>query len=312
MNATCRQATAKTLDDNADMWCHRKVPGTGFQQGDGAVKVISLINMKGGVGKTTLAVNIADCLTRQHGASVLMLDVDPQFNGTQCLMTPADYVEHRKASKDTMLDLFDRKRVKASTVKGASEVQPKTFAEIDLVEVRDNFYLLPGSLDLYRLEMAPGEGRENRLKAFLAALDEEGEYDYVIIDTPPTPSVWMTSALIASDFYLIPVKPDPLSLTGLDLLKSIVEDRKENYGLSVQCAGVVLTMTRNGTNVLADAQRYLSGDIYWKDRVFNTVVPTRVKYAQQQLNSVFMLDSDADGIGQAIINVTNELLVRIS
>lgn len=274
------------------------------------MKVISLINMKGGVGKTTLAVNIADCLTRQHGASVLMLDVDPQFNGTQCLMAPDDYVAHREAGKDTMLDLFDRKRVKASTVQGPIEVQPKTLNEIEVVEARDNLFLLPGSLDLYRLEMAPGEGRENRLKAYLAAIKDEVDYDYVIVDTPPTPSVWMTSALIASDYYLIPVRPDPLSLTGLDLLKSIVDDRKENYGLSVRCVGVVLTMTRQGTNVLSDAKAYLSGDSYWKDKVFTSEIPGRVKFAQQQLNNIFMLDSGAPDMRSAIINVTNELVVR--
>lgn len=274
------------------------------------MKVISLINMKGGVGKTTLAVNVADCLMRQHGKSVLMLDVDPQFNGTQCLMTPEEYVSHRAAGKDTMLDLFDRKRVKASTVQGSTEVKPKTLNEIELVEVRDDFFLLPGSLDLYRLEMAPGEGRENRIKAYLSAISGDTDYDYVIIDTPPTPSVWMTSALIASDYYLIPVRPDPLSLTGLDLLKSVVEDRKENYGLSVRCAGVVLTMTRQGTNVLSDARAYLSGDAYWKDRVFTTDVPQRVKFAKQQLENIFMLDSDAPDMRTAIISVTNELVVR--
>ncbi|HCF2593177.1 AAA family ATPase [Pseudomonas aeruginosa] len=276
------------------------------------MKVISLINMKGGVGKTTLAVNIADCLTRQHGASVLMLDVDPQFNATQCLMSPDDYVAHRAAGRDTMLDLFDRKRVKASTVRGSAEVQPKTLQEIEVVEVRDNLFLLPGSLDLYRLEMAPGEGRENRLKAYLAAIQDVIDYDYIIIDTPPTPSVWMTSALIASDYYLIPVRPDPLSLTGLDLLKSIVEDRKENYGLTVRCAGVVLTMTRQGTNVLQDAKAYLSGDRYWRDKIFTSEIPGRVRFAQQQLNNIFMLDSDAPDMRDSIVRLTNELVVRAS
>lgn len=275
------------------------------------MKVISLINMKGGVGKTTLAVNIAHCLVRRHSATVLILDVDPQFNCTQCLMAPAEYVEHRDKTRDTMLDLFDRKRVKASTVAGASAVEPKKLNEIKVVEVSENLYLLPGSLDLYRLEMAPGEGRENRLKAYLKAIEDEVSYDYVIIDTPPTPSVWMTSALIASDYYLIPVRPDPLSLTGLDLLKSIVDDRKENYGLSVSCAGVVLTMTRQGTNVLADARHYLSNDKYWKNKMFESEIPGRSAFAKQQLNNVFMLDEPAPDMKSAIINVTNELLTRL-
>lgn len=274
------------------------------------MKVISLINMKGGVGKTTLAVNIADCLVRRHSAKVLILDVDPQFNCTQCLMAPEEYVSHREANKDTMLDLFDRKRIRASTVAGASAVAPKNLEEINVVEARENLFLLPGSLDLYRLEMAPGEGRENRLKAYLSAIEDSTPYDYVIIDTPPTPSVWMTSALIASHHYLIPVRPDPLSLTGLDLLKSIVDDRKENYGLAVTCVGVVLTMTRQGTNVLADARHYLSNDGYWKSKVFESDIPGRTAFAKQQLNNMFMLDEPAPDMKTAIINVTNELLTR--
>ena len=275
------------------------------------MKIISMINMKGGVGKTTLAVNIADCLTQQHHANVLILDVDPQFNVTQCLMSPEEYVAHRAAGKDIMLDLFDRKRVKASTVHGTGVVQPKALSDINVIEPRKGLYLLPGSLDLYRLEMAPGEGRENRIKSFLDTLRDKGLYDYVIIDTPPTPSVWMTSALIASDYYLIPVRPEPLSLTGLDLLKSIVDDRKENYGLTVRCAGVVLTMTRRGTNVLTEAKSFLSADQYWKDKLFTSEIPARVKLAQEQLNNVFMLNSDAPDMKKSIINFTNELLMRI-
>jgi chromosome partitioning protein len=275
------------------------------------MKVISLINMKGGVGKTTLAVNIADCLTRQHGARVLVLDVDPQFNCTQCLMSPAEYVAHRAANKETSFDLFDRKRVKATATGGTQSVEPKKLSDIGVVAIRANLKLLPGSLDLYRLEMAPGEGRENRLKAYIEQISAEDLYDYIIIDTPPTPSVWMTSALIASDHFLIPVRPDPLSLTGLDLLKSIVDDRKENYGLSVSCAGVVLTMTRQGTNVLADARAYLGGDAYWKNKVFISDVPGRTAFAKQQLNNVFMLDEPAPDMRMSIIRVTNELLSRI-
>lgn len=275
------------------------------------MKVISLINMKGGVGKTTLAVNIADCLARQHQQNVLLLDVDPQFNGTQCLMTPDEYVAHRNADRDTMLDLFDRKRIKASSAGPAKGIEPKKLSDIEVVQVRNGLSLLPGSLDLYRLEMAPGEGRENRIKAYLNSIEGTTDYDIVIIDTPPTPSVWMTSALIASDYYLIPVRPDPLSLTGLDLLKSVVEDRKENYGLTFRCLGVVLTMTRAGTNVLYNARSYLSHDDYWKDKVFKSEVPGRVALAEDQLNNVFMLDGQYD-VRAAIINVTNELRARMA
>ncbi|PWQ92153.1 ParA family protein, partial [Leucothrix pacifica] len=155
--------------------------------------VVSLINMKGGVAKTTLAVNFADCLAKRHDAKVLLIDVDPQFNATQCLMDPRQYVDHLKSSGDTIINVFDRNgRATGSTVDSARFAKPKALEDIEVVTT-GSFDLLPGSLELYRLEMAPGEGRENRLKSYLQKV--QNQYDYVVIDTPPTPSVWMTSAL---------------------------------------------------------------------------------------------------------------------
>lgn len=97
--------------------------------------------------------------------------------------------------------------------------------DITPVAIKDNLHIIPGSLGLYKIEMKPGEGVENRLKKYLKL--RENDYDYVIIDTPPTPSVWMSSALIASNYYLIPVKPDPLSITGIDLLDSIISEKEK-------------------------------------------------------------------------------------
>lgn len=186
--------------------------------------------MKGGVAKTTLAINLADCLSKRHGKRVLLVDVDPQFNATQCLLSPEDYVKHLKLNGDTTLTVFDRaNRVIPSTVKKGASTTPKKLEEIEVIEIKRNFDLLPGNLELYRLEMAPGDGRENRLKNYLNKVSEQ--YDYVVVDTPPTPSVWMTSALIASNYYLIPVKADPISLTGIDLLRSIIEEKKRTSSL---------------------------------------------------------------------------------
>jgi len=151
---------------------------------------ISIINMKGGVAKTTLAVNIADCLVKRHEKRVLLVDVDPQFNATQCLMAPDEYVEHLKKGFDTILNVFDRSaRPMISTVRKKKIKQPKDLKSIKVKKVVDNFDLLVGNLELYRLEMAPGEGRENRLNNYLTNLETSDAYDYIIIDTPPTPSV---------------------------------------------------------------------------------------------------------------------------
>lgn len=275
------------------------------------MKIVSFINMKGGVGKTTLAVNIADCLNRRHSKRVLVIDVDPQFNCTQCFMSPVDYVDYRTNGKDTVLDVFDRPRLTTSATSGTKAKQSRDLGSIAPIQFRQGLDLLPGNLELYRLEMAPGEGRENRLRTYLTASKAAEKYDFVILDTPPTPSVWMTSALIASDYYLIPVKPDPLSLTGIDLLKGIIEDRTENFGLKLRCLGIALTMTRQGTVVLNEARQNLGNDAYWRDKLFATEIPARVKVAEHQLNHVFMLDmADAD-IKLAIARLTNECIKRL-
>lgn len=249
---------------------------------------VSLINMKGGVAKTTLAVNFADCLARRHGAKVLLIDVDPQFNATQCLMSPQQYVDHLKSMGDTIVNVFDRNgRATGSTVGANTLVKAKALEDIEVFKLK-NFDLLPGNLELYRLEMAPGEGRENRLKSYLKNLSEK--YDYVVIDTPPTPSVWMTSALLASNYYLIPVKADPISLTGIDLLKSIIEEKQENFALNLSCAGLVLTLTEETTNVYKNAKRNLEKDKYWKKYLYKLGMPKRTAIANKQLEQIHILD----------------------
>lgn len=275
------------------------------------MKVISLINMKGGVAKTTLGINIADCLVQRHNAKVLLIDVDPQFNATQCLMTPEEYVDHIKKESDTILNIFDRsQRVVAGSVTFPGKHTPKQLENISLVSVKNGFDLLPGNLELYRLEMAPGEGRENRLKSYIQKVGDK--YDYIIIDTPPTPSVWMTSALIASDYYLIPVKADPISLTGIDLLRSIIEEKKENFNLELKCAGLVLTLTEANTIVFKNAKTNLSGDEYWKRYLYPASLPKRTDIAKGQLDKIHILDSENYEAKSAITAITTELINRVN
>lgn len=274
------------------------------------MKVVSLINMKGGVAKTTLAVNIADCLASRHHERVLLIDVDPQFNATQCLMSPDNYMDHLSKDGDTILKIFDRSsRVVVSSVGHSGASAPKNLEDIEVVNISENFDLLPGNLELFRLEMAPGDGREHRLKNYLKKVRDV--YDFVVIDTPPTPSVWMTSALIASNYYLIPVKGDPISLTGIDLLRSIIEEKKENFGLTLECAGLVLTMTELHTRVYQNAKKNLEKDRYWKKHLYPISLPKRVGIAQGQLDQVHILSGDNNEAKTAITSITTEFTNRV-
>lgn len=275
------------------------------------MKVISLINMKGGVGKTTLSVNLCDCLARRHGHRILLVDIDPQFNATQCLMSPEEYIQHRQGGLDTIINIFDRTtRPIVSTVDGMGEQQAKKLNEIRPIQVKANFDLLPGNLELYRIEMSPGEGRENRLNKYLQELEKEDMYDTVIIDTPPTPSIWMTSALLASNYYLIPVKPDPISFTGIDLLQGIIEDKKENFDLKIECIGVVLTMVEDSTLVYQQAVEFLSGS-KWAKYKYVKELPKRTAIARNQMSKSFILDLDDYNGKSSITGIVDELLLRI-
>lgn len=275
------------------------------------MKVISLINMKGGVGKTTLSVNLCDCLARRHGHRVLLVDIDPQFNATQCLMSPEEYIQHRKDKLDTIINIFDRTtRPIVSTVDGMGEQQAKKLNDIKPIQVKANFDLLPGNLELYRIEMSSGEGRENRLNKYLQELEKEDLYDTVIIDTPPTPSIWMTSALLASNYYLIPVKPDPISFTGIDLLQGIIEDKKENFDLKIECIGVVLTMVEDSTLVYQQAVEFLTSS-KWARYKYVKELPKRTAIARNQMSKSFILDLDDYNGKSSITGIVDELLQRI-
>jgi chromosome partitioning protein len=268
--------------------------------------------MKGGVGKTTLSVNLCDCLATRNKAKVLLIDIDPQFNSTQCLMSADEYIEHLQNKRETIINVYDRNvRPVISTVNGIEENEPKSLDQIEPIKIKENFYLLPGNLELYRIEMSPGEGRENKLSKYIKAINQKYEFDYIIIDTPPTPSIWMTSALLASDYYLIPVKPDPISFTGLDLLQSIIHERKENLDLRIECCGIVLTMVEPNTRVYSDAIEYLNSSSRWKKYKFTKELPKRTKIARTQMNKTFILDLDDSEAKINLVGITNEMLKRI-
>ncbi len=276
------------------------------------MKTISFVNMKGGVGKTTVALNVADCLARTHGKKVAVLDVDPQFNATQCLFTPDAYVKMLKAGEETILDVFDTDvKTLASVVSGAATVEPKEISEIQLRK-SGLLWTLPGNIELYRLEMVAGEGREFSLKRFIEQAIAPKDFDYIIIDTPPTPSIWMSSALIASDYYVIPVRPDPLSMIGIDLLRSIIERRRKTYGLKLNCLGVVFTMVERPDSVnYSTARQNLKENALWKDKVFASYIPKRTDLARQQLEQPFMLKMDDFDLRTNLKNFVSEILEKI-
>ncbi len=274
--------------------------------------VISFVNMKGGVGKTTHAVNMADFLAKRYSRRVLLVDVDPQFNATQCLINGDDYISYVRSGGSTIIDIFNYKKSAAvSVVNGVSEEEATPYTCICPYRTSRGFDLIPSQLDLFRFEMSPGQGTEHRLKNYLNHIRETGKYDICIIDCPPTPSVWMTSALIASDYYLIPSKPDPISMTGLDLLEGIIKERKENYGCECKCAGLVLTIVENYTVVYKQALDYFTASSKWSPYLYKSSVPKRTSISRGQLNGKFIFDIDDSELSKQFSNVSQEFLTRV-
>lgn len=269
--------------------------------------------MKGGVGKTTLATNLCDCLSRRNQKKVLLVDIDPQFNSTQCLFSGDEYIKYLTDNKDTIISIFDDSiRTSTSTVNGVSQVNSRDLKDIKPYKFKENFYILPGNLELYKINMPSGSGRENRLKKYLQQINITEKFDYVFIDTPPTPSVWMTSALLASDYYLIPVKPDPISFVGIDLLENIINSKRDDYDLKINCLGLVFTMIEREDSIVFQKALEKVNSGRWQNLKFTKYIPKRTDVAKFQLNKQFMLDMNDRELMTALTGIVSELENRIS
>lgn len=276
------------------------------------MRKISFINMKGGVGKTTLSTNVAHCLATRDNFKVLVVDIDPQFNATQCFFSGDTYVEYLKNQGRTILDLFQGNVAKISTVTGVVGGDKITYSDIVPYKVSDNLYILPGNLNLFQIEISAGSGKENRLKKYLDEIDKTFNFDYVIIDTPPTPSIWMISALLASDYYIIPVKPDPLSYTGIGLLQNIIKQKKDDLDLNIQCMGVVLTMVEGNISVFRKCKETIRNDRRLNDLLYQKYLEKRTNVPKFQLNQQFILDQPSDDIKLSLVGIVQEMITKIN
>ena len=196
---------------------------------------VSLINMKGGVGKTTIASQLA------HAASgrlnVLAVDLDPQSNLSQSVMGPRDYVKHLEDNRPTIAQVFDE-YIPAGGSHGSTRP-----IDIDEVIVKDAGYwdskvdLIPSRLELSRTLKNP-TGKERRLAKVLAQVSDR--YDLILVDCAPTESILTDAAYFASRYVIVPVKPEFMATIGLPLLaRSIREFRIENEDHKIEVAGLV-------------------------------------------------------------------------
>lgn len=207
--------------------------------------VVSFINMKGGVGKTTLASQIALAAGFGRHSRVLAIDLDPQSNLSQSLMGAQRYKQHLRENSPTVVQIFDGFRPPSGSRPGPRRVRVNETI-LKKVCVRNPFSpdLIPSRLELTR-NLKNGKGMERKLAEALAQIEDQ--YDLIIIDCPPTESVLTDAAYAASRYVMVPVKPEFLGAIGLPLLASSMNDfRSRNPDHELDICGIAINFFPNG------------------------------------------------------------------
>lgn len=205
-------------------------------------KKVAIINMKGGVGKSTLCTQLAWHFSAFRGwdKRVLVVDLDPQFNASQYILGVQRYQQEvLKANRPTIWDVFEQ-ATRAPGLKSTGRTLKD--AILPVVDFQDGSYLhiLPSQLELSFTLKNPSQ-KEHLLSSYLD--DIEGEYDLILVDCAPTESVLTTAAYLATDQILIPVKPEFLSTIGLPLIRQSLGDFTKLYRKKLSVTGIVFNMT---------------------------------------------------------------------
>jgi len=248
-------------------------------------KIISVTNQKGGVGKTTTSVNVAACLAKA-GKSVLLIDLDPQSNATSGIGVDKSKIE--ASMYDALIDGMNAEQL----------IMPTPY---------DSLFLIPSHFQLTgaEIDLTPMTEREYRMKYFLQ--DIRKEYDFLIIDCPPSLGLLTLNALTASDSVLIPIQAEYFALEGVSQLVRTLDLVRGGLNPTLDIEGVLMTMCDTRTNLTKQVIEEVKK--YFQEKVYKTCIPRNIKIAESPGFGKPIVYYDIRSIGaEKYLEVTGELL----
>lgn len=249
-------------------------------------KIISIANQKGGVGKTTTAINLATAMAATN-KKVLLVDADPQGNASTGMgLSP----EQRTPSLYELLNagIFDENAIKTTLIPGLniiSSTQDLAASEIELADI---------------------ENRESALKIILSKI--EG-YDFVLIDCPPALGLLTINSLVASNSVIVPLQCEFFALEGLSALMGTIETISEGLNPNIVLEGVVLTMFDKRNSLSSLVEKDVRG--HFKEKVYKTVIPRNVRISEAPSHGKPVLVYDTSCVGsQSYIGLAKEVILN--
>ena len=250
-------------------------------------KILGVVNQKGGVGKTTTAINLSACLALE-GLNILLVDCDPQANASSGLGLQRD--DNRHSIYDVLVGNAPAEQV----------ILPTPI---------DSLWVLPGSKNLTgaNVELAAAEDRAVRLRQALAPI--RNNYDLVILDCPPALDLLTLNVLVAANSLIVPMQAEYFALEGISELISTLERVRASFNPEIHIEGVLLTMYDDRTNLAQQVTETLRE--YFRDRLFRTVIPRNIRLAEAPSHGkpVALYDARSRGT-EAYFELAGEFLAR--